>query len=330
MDTKYQVFISSTYVDLKEQREQVVKTVLRMGHLPVGMEMFDAADDSQWETIKRHINNSDYYLLIIAHRYGSEDSDGMGFTEKEYSYALEQNIPCIAFMIDNSIKDWHNDFIDSGKQKKKLDKFKARFKNKLVNFWTSKDNLALQVSHSLSTLITNNPRIGWVRANKATTSPLVAEEISRLSKENNELKILLSENNKPDEIEEVKNILLNIKYKIKYSTDHEYKTIDCLSIFILVGPGLVTEISNFHYYNHVDSIVAGIEIEDDMSNIFEENYQNEIREISISITQNLSMLDLISSRKVDKSTHWTLTTKGKLLLTRIKHGSTASTIDNNK
>ncbi|AMR27792.1 hypothetical protein A0257_12275 [Hymenobacter psoromatis] len=47
MAKKYQVFISSTYEDLKTQRDEVVKTILRIGHLPVGMEMFNAGNDTQ-------------------------------------------------------------------------------------------------------------------------------------------------------------------------------------------------------------------------------------------------------------------------------------------
>ncbi len=46
MDKKYQVFISSTYEDLKEERDQAIKAVLEMGHIPVGMEMFSAADEA--------------------------------------------------------------------------------------------------------------------------------------------------------------------------------------------------------------------------------------------------------------------------------------------
>ena len=51
MAVKYQVFVSSTYEDLKAEREVVVKAVLEMGHIPVGMEMFSAADQQQWQII---------------------------------------------------------------------------------------------------------------------------------------------------------------------------------------------------------------------------------------------------------------------------------------
>ncbi|WP_446810720.1 DUF4062 domain-containing protein [Methylomonas sp. 2BW1-5-20] len=84
MAKKYQVFISSTYDDLKEEREQVIKAVLEMGHIPVGMEMFSAADEEQWKIIARQIDDVDYYAVICAHRYGSVTDEGIGYTEKEY------------------------------------------------------------------------------------------------------------------------------------------------------------------------------------------------------------------------------------------------------
>lgn len=71
MEKKYQIFISSTYDDLKDARRKVQDAVLAMYHFPVGMELFGAADEEQWEIIKETIDSSDYYVLIIAQRYGS-------------------------------------------------------------------------------------------------------------------------------------------------------------------------------------------------------------------------------------------------------------------
>ena len=45
--TQHQIFVSSTYEDLKKERDQVIKAILEMGHIPVGMEMFSAADEQQ-------------------------------------------------------------------------------------------------------------------------------------------------------------------------------------------------------------------------------------------------------------------------------------------
>ena len=85
MEKKYQIFISSTYEDLKRAREKVQDAVLAMYHFPVSMELFGAADEEQWEIIRETIDSSDYYVLIIAQRYGSIISDGpdagMSYTE---------------------------------------------------------------------------------------------------------------------------------------------------------------------------------------------------------------------------------------------------------
>ena len=101
--TKYQVFISSTYKDLEEERESIIKAVLEMYHIPIGMEMFSAEDEEQWEIIRRTIEVSDYYVLILGLRYGSKTSDGISFTQKEYEYALEKKIPVLAFIMSDDV-----------------------------------------------------------------------------------------------------------------------------------------------------------------------------------------------------------------------------------
>lgn len=185
MDRKYQIFISSTYEDLKEQRDAVVKAVLKMGHLPVGMEMFNAADQQQWEIIKRHIDNSDYYVLIVANRYGTIGPQGISYTQQEYEYAVEKQIPCLGFLLQKGTL-WPDTMMETGAAKKKLDALKKKIGERPVNFWDSTDKLALQVFASLSEAITLSPRFGWVRASE-TTGPQVAEELARLSRENAEL-----------------------------------------------------------------------------------------------------------------------------------------------
>ena len=107
MDKKYQVFISSTYKDLIEEREKVCDVILSMYHFPIGMEMFNAADEEQWEIIQETIDSSDYYVLILGKRYGSiipegKPDAGMSYTEKEYRYAVSQGIPVLTFIKSDS------------------------------------------------------------------------------------------------------------------------------------------------------------------------------------------------------------------------------------
>lgn len=62
MNKKLQVFISSTYTDLEQERQAAVEAVLKAGHIPAGMELFKSADESQKETITKWIRESDVYL----------------------------------------------------------------------------------------------------------------------------------------------------------------------------------------------------------------------------------------------------------------------------
>ena len=75
MEKKYQVFISSTYEDLKEERKNVIETLLMIDCIPAGMEAFCAADEEQFEYIKKVIDLCDYYVLIIGKRYGSNQKE---------------------------------------------------------------------------------------------------------------------------------------------------------------------------------------------------------------------------------------------------------------
>ena len=186
MAKKYQVFIISTFDDLKEHRDAVVKAVLQLGHLPVGMEMFNAGDQTQWETIKSYIDSSDYYLVVLAHRYGSLDpASGLSYTEKEYDYAGEQGVPRLGFVIDKNAS-WPAVHMQADSVKE-LDAFKSKVGSaRVIKFWDNADKLTYHVALSLSNEISINPRIGWVRATE-TAGPQVAEELARLSKENSEL-----------------------------------------------------------------------------------------------------------------------------------------------
>ena len=87
MEKRYQIFISSTFDDLKEERQAVIKGILELEHIPAGMELFPATDDEAWQLISEVINSSDYYVLVIGGRYGSLDEEGLGYTQKEYEYA---------------------------------------------------------------------------------------------------------------------------------------------------------------------------------------------------------------------------------------------------
>lgn len=101
MDKRYQVFVSSTFTDLEEERKHVIQTLMEMDCIPAGMELFPAIDEGQWEFIKKVIDDCDYYLLIIGGRYGSVAEDGLSYTEKEFDYAVSKGLRVIVLVHEN-------------------------------------------------------------------------------------------------------------------------------------------------------------------------------------------------------------------------------------
>ena len=186
MNVKYQIFVSSTYEDLRDERSEIIKACLNMGHIPVGMEMFNAADEEQWQVITRTIDQCDYYVVIVAHRYGSM-ADGISYTEKEYDYATEKGVPVLGFVIGDQAK-WPSKFMDHDQPAlDALQRFKSKIKQKMVRFWNEAADLQAHFAMSLSTIINLNPQRGWVRA-PGDSEIDIAETISKLTNENTRLR----------------------------------------------------------------------------------------------------------------------------------------------
>ncbi|MBH0038848.1 DUF4062 domain-containing protein [Pseudoalteromonas sp. SWN166] len=193
MDKRYQVFVSSTYADLKDERQKVLQTLMEMDCIPSGMEMFPASDEEQWEFIKKVIDDCDYYLLIIGGRYGSLSSDGISYTEKEYQYAVEKGIKVIAFLHE-SPEDLSVSKTDIDPElMAKLSEFRSQVSSgRLVKFWTHANELPGLVALSLTKTIKTYPAVGWVRANNQTSSESLSE-INELRKQNDKLNKDLAE-----------------------------------------------------------------------------------------------------------------------------------------
>jgi hypothetical protein len=183
---KYQVFVSSTFDDLKAERAEAVRAILELGHIPVGMEMFSAGDEEQWQVIARTIDTCDYYVVIVAHRYGSMSS-GVSYTEREYDYAVSKKIPVLGFVIEASAP-WNPDFVDKKKTVlAPLNAFKVKVKSKMVSFWREKTDLHGKIGIALVKAFSSSPRPGWIRATDAA-GPQVVAELGRLSEENRRLR----------------------------------------------------------------------------------------------------------------------------------------------
>lgn len=247
---KYQIFISSTYTDLITERQQAIKAILEMGHIPVGMEMFSAGDETQWQLIQRQIDDCDYYIVLLAHRYGSIDS-GISYTEKEYNYAIEKSVPILAFILDDKTK-WAKTKMDDDHQKiTLLQSFKEKAKRRIIEYWKNPQDLKSKVAIALMKQFSINPRSGWIKSTDAVGNNAI-NEISRLSKENANLRLQLNEkesqaeSRKISEIEKSIAILKNNSASISfYYSDgtewEEYIDVKYVEIFLHLAPQLMIE-----------------------------------------------------------------------------------------
>lgn len=191
MEKRYQVFISSTYADLQEERQEVIQALLELDCIPAGMELFPAASEDQWSLIKKVIDDCDYYMVIVAGRYGSIGPEGLSYTEMEYRYALESSKPIIGFVHrkPGDLAANRCEATDDGKVK--LASLRDLVQKKMCRFWESPADLGSQVSRSLVKLIKSTPGIGWVRGDLVPDESAV-EEILALRRRIEELQLELS------------------------------------------------------------------------------------------------------------------------------------------
>lgn len=175
VNKKYAVFISSTFEDLKEEREEIVKVILGSGDIPIGMESFPAGPDDTFEYIKQQIDNCDYYLLIIAGKYGSiHKPTGFSFTEVEYDYAIQMGIPIIP-IIKRDLEDLPRAKVEITKAKRrKLEEFRRKASSRsIVGWWNNPAELQVKAALAIQDVKQNTPRPGYIRSLPEEGSPQV-------------------------------------------------------------------------------------------------------------------------------------------------------------
>ncbi|OIQ42210.1 MAG: hypothetical protein BM560_07165 [Roseobacter sp. MedPE-SWde] len=187
MEVRHQVFISSTFEDLIDARQAVSTALLRADCLPSGMELFPASDQSQFEFIKSVIDECDYYLLILAGRYGTIDpKTGLSFTEMEYDYAVSKKKPIVRLLQQDPILTLPAESLektDAGRAS--LHRFREKVRNGiLVKFWKDVSELQFETVMGLQQAKQSHPQPGWVRGGaKQAEVAALENKIADLEKE---------------------------------------------------------------------------------------------------------------------------------------------------
>lgn len=142
MQQRCQIYISSSYMDLIEERKIVIESVLHLGQFPMGAEFLKATNVKQFDAISKCIKESDCVILVVGEKYGSIYPDeGVSYTEAEYNYALTNGIPILVFIKNIAT----NDVSDN------LKKFREKLlTNTTVSFWNDEAELDARVSSALA------------------------------------------------------------------------------------------------------------------------------------------------------------------------------------
>ena len=336
MEKRYQVFVSSTYADLKEERQKVTQTLMEMDCIPAGMELFPAADEEQWEFIKQVINDCDYYLLIIGGRYGTTTTEGISFTEKEYDYAINIGLKVIVFihgkpdLIPEEKCDQNSELIE------RLNRFKNKVSTgRMVKHWENPSDLPGMVALSLQKTIKRFPKKGWIRTDNPQNEAFF-QELGELRKENANLKNELVKLRRPikpnpDKLADLSDqITIEGKHFFQGRYSKWYATLNWKELFASIAPFLDEHPNQELVKNKLTSFLRDkTKTDGQLFSIDEQYFQ--------TIKIQFKALDLIETKYLATVSNtmawfWYLTLKGEQLMyeTRAIQKKNCSLITSNK
>ena len=293
MDKRYQIFISSTFSDLKEERNKVMQTIMSLDCIPAGMELFPAMDEEQFEFIKRIIDDCDYYLLIVGARYGSMDDNGVSYTEHDIS-----SLPMNKADLDVELR-------------KKLEAFCKKVETgRLVQYWKNADDLNAKVAVSLPKTIKMFPRIGWVRANLQSNAESL-QEMNDLRKELAELreyKRIHEDETSPINTDELASFDDEIIFSDKQHTGITWK-----ELFIHFAPTLTNAPFDFYAEKTLENVFRELTYN---SNVIITKHEINILKVQF-ISLGLIEITVIKIQSSQPSPHWRLTPKGYKLMCKL-------------
>lgn len=337
---RLQIFVSSTFLDLKEERQASVKAILESGHIPAGMELFTSGDESQMEVIKQWIEDSDVYLLILGGRYGSiEPNSGKSYTHLEYEYAMSLNKPLFTCVMKSeylSEKIQGSNYRDIMEQSNvdKFNKFKNLVMSKMVFQCSSVIELKYNILQKMIEIDRNDNLTGWIRASESSDSTLLSGEIAKLSQENRELKDQIEKLKKSLEYAEVdapkgSELLAQGDDEFQINYEYEYENFRFPStwnkIFAVISPYMIDETSEGNLKGVLkDYLIQETNIREICEGKFSE-YRFKIIDSDFQVIKvQLKSLGLIrksikKQRSVsDKQIYWILTPYGDNLMTRLR------------
>ena len=149
------VFISSTFVDLKEERKEVWELLNKYDVLIRGMEQFGARKEDSLTTCLTELEQSDIYIGIIGYRLGSIDKKtGKSYTQLEYEKAHELGKEILIYLIDDESSKVSPKHIEFDKIPK-LNSFKEILKERhTIDIFKDSKDLITKLSRQFDKFLT--------------------------------------------------------------------------------------------------------------------------------------------------------------------------------
>ncbi|MDR2716866.1 MAG: DUF4062 domain-containing protein [Treponema sp.] len=183
---KHHIFIGSTLDDLKNERKELPRIVMELGHIPVMADYLDDTARNSLNLLQKVIEECDYFVALVANKYSAADGKILPLVT-QCSIAAQKGIPVLALVIDEKARSTQAKREQDPALISKLDNFKARLREGSCETWLNTPDLRQKAQSLLVQELNINARPGWVRAEKLI-DPTVANEISRLSGENDILR----------------------------------------------------------------------------------------------------------------------------------------------
>ncbi|TVX96637.1 DUF4062 domain-containing protein [Cohnella terricola] len=183
MRKKLQIYISSTFDDLIEERHTAVEAVLQAGHIPAGIEQF--FKESPMTMRKRWIDESDVYILILGGFYGlTLPDESKSYTHWEYEYAGETGKPRFAFVVtDEALRQKPYDFT-AIEYYRKFQDFKQSVMEQIPIYYVEDvRHIKMVLRDQLPEYAARDDLYGWVSGKAAPDVQKLLEENARLKAE---------------------------------------------------------------------------------------------------------------------------------------------------
>jgi hypothetical protein len=186
MNKKYHIFVATTLDDLKNERKELPRLIMELGHIPVMPEFISSGPNQNEKLVQKTLEECDYCVFLLAHKCFPE-GEKVSPAESEYSWAVKKGVPVLSLVIDGKAR-WKASKRETNPETvKKLEKFREKLKSGAFSEWTNTADLRQKAQSLLIREMNLNPRPGWIYADQAI-DPSVVNELSRLSGENEELK----------------------------------------------------------------------------------------------------------------------------------------------